>query len=186
MLGDSQSFKKNTQTANSCIFRESGAADLAAIERLLRDANLSFHAPTQSKGNPHGSAFSQTRSIHTQVCEIGGEVVAVLQWRQVGEEAEIFELAVESNHRRRGIGGLLVERFLSLARERDVKEVFLEVRESNAAAAALYRKFGFIVTGRRPNYYCDPQEDALLFHLNFKGLVPKYLSYPIDSTFTQR
>jgi ribosomal-protein-alanine acetyltransferase len=166
MLSDSHSFNKKTQTANSATFRESRTSDLTTIERILREASLSFHAPNHPKGDPHSAPFSQTGSTRTQVCEIAGEVVAVLQWRQVGEEAEIFDLAVESKYRRQGIGRLLLQRFLSSARERDVTKIFLEVRESNAAALALYRKLGFIVTGRRPDYYRDPEEVALLLQLN--------------------
>jgi ribosomal-protein-alanine N-acetyltransferase len=46
-----------------------------------------------------------------------------------------------------------------------VQELFLEVRASNRAALALYLSLGFSQTGRRPRYYIDPVEDALLLTL---------------------
>ncbi len=46
-----------------------------------------------------------------------------------------------------------------------IRKIFLEVRESNAAALVLYKNLGFEITGRRPNYYRDPTESALLLQL---------------------
>jgi ribosomal protein S18 acetylase RimI-like enzyme len=96
-------------------------------------------------------------------------VVAVLQWRQVGQEVEIFDVAVDATHRRQGIASILLESVLGLARERGAKEFFMEVRESNDAALALYRTLGFSITGRRPNYYRDPDAAALLLRLDVTG-----------------
>ena len=63
------------------------------------------------------------------------------------------------------MGGLLVQGVLQKARNRGASDVFLEVRESNAAARALYERLGFRVQGRRSRYYRDPEEDALVMKL---------------------
>jgi ribosomal-protein-alanine N-acetyltransferase len=74
-----------------------------------------------------------------------GYVVALL----LGVEAEIADLAVAPAARRRGIGRVLLERTLADLTERGVDVVFLEVRESNSAARALYESRGFVGVGRR-------------------------------------
>ena len=104
-------------------------------------------------------------STVVHVCECAGKVIGVVQWRNLGEEAEVLDVAVATKHRRQGNARFLLGKFLELIRRRGIRDVFLEVRESNAPAIALYRNLGFSARGRRPNYYQHPQEDALLLHL---------------------
>lgn len=80
----------------------------------------------------------------------------------LGVEGEVADLAVAPGVRRRGVGGLLLDRISrELARE-GVRELFLEVRELNVAARGLYESRGFGVVGRRRGYYRHPPEDALV------------------------
>ena len=74
-------------------------------------------------------------------------------------DGEILLIGVEPAERRRGIGRRLLEELLERAGE---AAVFLEVRESNKGAKALYESCGFRVTGRRKDYYEHPREDAVL------------------------
>jgi [ribosomal protein S18]-alanine N-acetyltransferase len=95
----------------------------------------------------------------------GGDATTLLGYvlaLVLGEEAEIADLAVAPEARRRGIGRLLLERVLEDLETRGVGEVYLEVRESNLAARALYASLGFTAVGRRVGYYRQPTEDALL------------------------
>ena len=80
----------------------------------------------------------------------------------VMDEGEIANLAVAEDVRRAGVGARLLDHALDTARERRCQVVFLEVRESNAAARALYASRGFEVAGRRSKYYRKPVEDALV------------------------
>jgi ribosomal-protein-alanine N-acetyltransferase len=75
-------------------------------------------------------------------------------------EREILNLAVAPQFRRMGIATELLAHEL-----RHAASFFLEVRESNAAARALYRKLGFIEVGSRPDYYRGPNETAIVMHL---------------------
>lgn len=79
----------------------------------------------------------------------------------VAGEAEIANIAVASAARGQGIGGALLRHLLSTLRAAGAAEVWLEVRASNAAARALYQRFGFVEVGRRRNYYRRPVEDAI-------------------------
>ena len=76
--------------------------------------------------------------------------------------AEILNVAVASEARRRGIGTRLVEEACAALVRHGVETVFLEVRESNVAAQTLYRGIGFSLVGRRRAYYRHPLEDALV------------------------
>ena len=84
----------------------------------------------------------------------------------VAEEWEIENIAVADSARRRGLGTRLLGEILDLARASGAAAVFLEVRESNRAARALYEKWAFLESGSRCGYYADPQEDAILYRLD--------------------
>lgn len=77
-------------------------------------------------------------------------------------EGELYRVAVLPEARRRGYGRRLLEAFFREAEKRDVYSLFLEVRESNEAAIALYRSVGFREIFLRENYYRDPTEAALV------------------------
>lgn len=82
-------------------------------------------------------------------------------WMMV-DEAHISTLAVAPAHRRKGIAELLLLRMIRAAVQRGAVVVTLEVRVSNTPAQRLYEKYGFTVRGRRPRYYSDNAEDALI------------------------
>jgi len=102
------------------------------------------------------------------VLEEESAVQAFLAARKVGHEFELETIVVSHHARRRGAGTSLLRAFLDMARQSDVHAVFLEVRESNAPARALYDKFGFQQTGRRSRYYRNPEEDAMIYRLDLR------------------
>lgn len=81
------------------------------------------------------------------------------------DEMHLLNLAVQPQQRRRGIARALLSEALNQARTLGAQVAWLEVRPSNAAARALYASFGFKEEGRRPGYYDDTQEDAILLAL---------------------
>jgi ribosomal-protein-alanine acetyltransferase len=87
--------------------------------------------------------------------------------RVAGAEWEIENIAIAGPARRRGLGTRLLGELLDLARAQNAAAVFLEVRESNRAARALYEKWAFVESGRRRAYYRDPGEDAILYRVDF-------------------
>jgi [ribosomal protein S18]-alanine N-acetyltransferase len=92
-----------------------------------------------------------------------GVLTGFLVARNVDSEWELENIVVGSEFRRQGIGTQLIEALLERVRARNGSAVFLEVRESNAAARKVYEKAGFRETGRRKLYYSDPAEDAILY-----------------------
>ena len=89
---------------------------------------------------------------------VAGYVIAFA----VGEDAELLNVAVESKFRGKGLAGQMLDAVLMELGGRGVRTAFLEVRESNSAARALYGSRGFTEIGRRRNYYRRPVEDALV------------------------
>ena len=81
------------------------------------------------------------------------------------DEGEIANLAVVPTVRRRGVARALLESIIEEARDSRIARLFLEVRESNGAARALYTSMGFTPVARRPRYYRKPVEDAIVLRL---------------------
>jgi ribosomal-protein-alanine N-acetyltransferase len=84
------------------------------------------------------------------------------------DEMHILNLAVHPQRRRRGLARRLLAEGLARARGLGAELAWLEVRPSNLAARGLYESFGFRKVGRRPRYYDDTQEDALLLTLEWE------------------
>lgn len=103
------------------------------------------------------------------VNETAGCITGFVVGRQVADEGEILNLVVRRENRRRGEGHALLSAVLEQLHRRGVNKLFLEVRESNEAGIAFYEKMGFAKTGRRPGYYREPEEAALLMEKKLTG-----------------
>ncbi len=101
------------------------------------------------------------------VAEASGErIVGYVVALDAADEGEILNLAVAPAMRRTGLGRALVHEILEVLSDRGVRQVYLEVRESNAPARALYAAHGFKEVGRRKQYYRRPVEDAIVLRLD--------------------
>lgn len=99
------------------------------------------------------------------VAESDGVITGLIVIWLLVDEAHIATIATHPGYRRQGIATrLLIHSLQALKAEGAVNSV-LEVRESNRAAQEMYRKFGFVESGRRPRYYKDNGEDAILMAL---------------------
>lgn len=98
----------------------------------------------------------------TLVAVAAGTVLGYAVYWHVKDEAELGNLAVDPDHRRRGVARRLLHEVLSSARREGAAALYLEVRESNRAARSLYGTEGFRNVGRRRGYYGSPDEDALV------------------------
>lgn len=94
-----------------------------------------------------------------------GSVLGYLLFTAVLDEGGVDNIAVAPAARRQGIASALLTEFHRYGRDHGLAYLLLEVRSSNQAAAALYRKFGYRETGRRKDYYRHPREDAILMKL---------------------
>ena len=97
----------------------------------------------------------------------GGALAGYIGVQTVLDEGYINNVAVRPEYRRRGVASALISLLMELGRENGLAFLTLEVRESNGAAIALYKKLGFSPVGRRKNYYEKPKEDAILMTIFF-------------------
>jgi [ribosomal protein S18]-alanine N-acetyltransferase len=132
------------------------------VERVLEIENASFSTPWRDT-----TFRGLLRRTDTDLLGAFGAETLVgyaIAWTII-DQAELGNVAVAPEARGLGIGRLLVESMLGRLRYRSVAECFLEVRESNQVAQGLYGALGFQVVGRRPAYYSDPVEDALVMRV---------------------
>jgi [ribosomal protein S18]-alanine N-acetyltransferase len=150
--------RRAAATLTGIVVRDAALADLPEVSALER---VCYADPWPA------SAFASlpdNARVFFQVAEaqsngrIAGYVVA---W-YVMDEGELANLAVTPNQRGQGIGRTLLDAVLADAGGRDVRRVYLEVRESNIAARELYASREFEEVGRRKGYYRTPTEDALI------------------------
>ncbi len=106
--------------------------------------------------------LAQNRLARYIVAEENGAIVGYAGTWLVINEAHVTNVAVSSQRRREGIGRLLMQNLMELARENEMESMTLEVRVSNAAARHLYQQLGFVEAGIRKNYYTETKEDALI------------------------
>jgi ribosomal-protein-alanine N-acetyltransferase len=144
-----------------------GGGPAGLVIRLAEPADLDAVARIEgaSYSNPwHPSSFGsllEREEVRVLVAEEPGMGVvghAVFWW--VMDQAELANLAVAPEYRRRGTGAALLDRVLVEARLLGVASVFLEVRRSNEAAHHLYLTRGFMQIAVRKGYYQNPTEDA--------------------------
>ena len=86
----------------------------------------------------------------------------------VADEIHIMNIAVHPDMRGKGMARLLLNKLIQLAINKNISNIWLEVRPSNKIAINLYERFGFKRVGVRKGYYSDTQEDAIIMSLSLK------------------
>ncbi len=92
----------------------------------------------------------------------GDKVIAYVIGRLIAPEGEIYRVAVDPNHRQRGIAYRLLDYAVKTSRGKGLETLFLEVRSQNTPARKLYTAYGFQEVGIRKNYYKNPTDDAII------------------------
>lgn len=136
------------------MIRRAKVADILPIAEI---SEASFHDGWNADDIAGTIDQTQARVI---VYEDAGEILGYVIFYFAADEGEIPSIAVRHEARRRGIGSTLLTALIDEARSLEVRKIFLEVREHNAPAKALYRKNGFLYVGERRRFYTDPDEDA--------------------------
>lgn len=162
------------------LIRSAIAADIPAILALEKNSAAAAHYSEGQYGKIIDQGLTLAASGHRPgeekepqerlalIVEEGSQVRGFLIGRVLGDEWEIENVVVAEEARKRGFGAALVGEFLKWVRELGGLKVYLEVRESNAAARRLYEKCQFAETGRRKEYYRYPEEDAVLYALRLE------------------
>lgn len=137
----------------------------AALEKLCFPEPWSAHSLELLCNDGIGVGFLCTGTIppaaEPGVVAYGGMMVAV-------DEGQITNIAVHPACRGQGYGTAILTALIRYARSAHLNSISLEVRPSNRAALALYRRAGFSEVGRRKHFYTKPVEDALILELKLK------------------
>ncbi len=146
---------------DEAVIRAMTLEDLPAVMDIDR---LSFALPWPERSYRYELLENSASHMLVAARPVSGGIrpVGFVGFWQIVDEAHISTLAVHPDHRRTGLGAELLTAALDLASQMGSDMATLEVRVSNEAAVNLYHKFGFRIVGRRPRYYHDNDEDALL------------------------
>jgi [ribosomal protein S18]-alanine N-acetyltransferase len=149
------------------------AADIPEIIEVEREATTAAHWSREQYERLFVSTHPSNQRQAWVVAEPDTGVTADLREkksilgflvaRNLGEEWELENLVVRSSARRRGFGRGLILELIHHARAAGAKSIFLEVRESNSVARALYESAGFEAKSQRKGYYANPIEDAAVY-----------------------
>jgi len=134
----------------------------ADLPRVITIENVCFSTPWKEATF---TGLMRRTDTDLYVAEADGVVMGYAACWTVIDQSELGNVAVSPDARGQGVGGALVDTVVERVKERGAHELFLEVRESNHVAQAIYRDRGFIVVGRRRSYYAQPTEDALVMRL---------------------
>ena len=143
------------------IVRPMVLTDIPAVV-MIDKASFSLPWPeTSYRYELQSNAASRCFVAESEASEI---LAMIVSWLIV-DELHIATIATSPDHRRKGIGGQVLSAALRDATAAGARRAFLEVRVGNEEAQAMYRKFGFTITGTRAAYYRDNGEDAILMTL---------------------
>lgn len=130
------------------------------LDTILEIENTCFAAPWT-----RNSFEDEIRNNHLAkylIIQYDGQIVGYGGMWIIVDEAHITNIAIDKEFRNKGLGSLLVKLMIEYVEELGIYAMTLEVRESNMAAQGLYMKFGFKAYGKRPKYYQDNNEDAVI------------------------
>jgi len=142
--------------------------ELQDVEQVYAIDVLSFSLPWSERS--YRFELTENDNSHPWVAEAVNaqgerQVVGMIVVWFIIDELHIATIATHPAFRRLNIARRLLANALVEGAALGAEKAFLEVRRNNLAAQALYQSFGFVVTGVRPRYYLDTQEDALLMTL---------------------
>lgn len=152
--------------SSGVVVRAARVEDVPEIVALERAAETAAHWREQEYRKLFEGGGVERVAL---VVEEQGRLAGFIVTADVGGEWELENVVIGEEWREQGLGSRLMKEFVAVAGQRGGKAVFLEVRESNAAARRLYSRCGFEEAGRRKRYYSGPEEDAVVYRLELRG-----------------
>ena len=129
---------------------------------------LEIEKETISPPWTHGGLLSEIHSedSYFALAIENSTILGFIILRRMADESELLQIAIDETYRRKGAAETLIKAAFNWAHINEISTIYLEVRKSNEAAIALYKKHSFKESGQRKNYYTEPVEDALIMVKN--------------------
>lgn len=133
----------------------------------VEDIDRVYEIETQSFKTPWTKDAFYKEIVENTLAEylvltLNDEVIGYGGMWLIMDEIHITNIALAPENRGKGYSSVLVAALIKFGKERRFNHMTLEVRVSNHVAISLYEKFGFVGVGKRPKYYVDSGEDALV------------------------
>jgi len=134
------------------------------LEEVLAIERASFPTPWSE------NMFLQ--EIHSSLCcdlvaELDGRLAGYISFIIIPDEVQLRNIAVREDAKRCKVASRLMDEMFRISSEGGAKWCTLEVRKSNHSALRMYKKFGFVISGIRHDYYSDTHEDALIMEVQY-------------------
>ena len=144
------------------------------IERII-DIERSWHHLSHWSVDSYYRLINEDSFTSSFVAEIDDtegrpKIVGFVIFHLTADISEIYNIAVEIEHARSGIGKLLMQAAIEASSKRRARKVMLEVRKSNTPAINFYFGFNFRIAGERKNYYSNPMEDASVMEYDTRAV----------------
>ncbi|MBO4785149.1 MAG: ribosomal protein S18-alanine N-acetyltransferase [Lachnospiraceae bacterium] len=137
---------------------ETNVEGIAELEKENFSDGWSLKSLIEEINNPDAYYLAVRDDENNLVIAAAGMIVSI-------DTADIMNVSVKEEYRRRGLASKLLDALFEEGKKRGVKDFTLEVRENNHAARKLYEKKGFVFEGIRPNFYSNPAEGAAIYWL---------------------
>ena len=134
------------------------------IEDILKIEKESFSTPWSR--NAFLIELNENKLARYLLAEVDSKIVGYGGIWFILNEGHITNIAVLKDYRGKGVGNLILEGLIFYCIKEDIESMTLEVRKSNIVAQNLYKKYGFVDSGTRPEYYGDNKEDAIIMWRN--------------------
>ena len=136
-----------------------GKEDIPYLAEIEREE---FSIPFKEKDF---SDIYESEISNVLVAKSDGVLVGYVSFTVIIDECQIINFATKNQFKRQGVGKQVMEALFAHCEKLGVKKYFLEVRESNFGAIALYEKYGFVPVGISKNHFSAPRENAILMNL---------------------
>ena len=132
------------------------------LDQILQIENVSFTSPWSINAF---KAEIKNPSCHLWGLTTGKVLLGYICFWMFDSEIQVINVAVHPKNRRQSLGYYILTKTIEASLSKGIRHIWLEVRPSNLPARKLYEKLGFKKVGRRPRYYTDTNEDAIVMSL---------------------
>jgi ribosomal-protein-alanine N-acetyltransferase len=155
--------------ANEFLVRLMEGGDVAQVQAIAARVETAPHWPEAEFLRLAETVAARPARRGAWVALAGSDlmIVGFAYAHRLVDEVEVESIVTAPEHRRCGVGALLLTEMIGWTRSVGVRRLLLECRRSNESALRLYSRCGFQQDGVRPKYYCNPEEDAVLMSLLF-------------------